>query len=79
MINASELLNIVSQGKPKDLVNIGIVIAKDGYKCKVRFDGEVKESNIFYKCLMSYSPQIEDTVILIRAKGTYIVIGKIER
>ena len=44
---------------------------------KVRFDGETAPSTKLYKRLASYSPTVNDRVLLVNVGGTYIVLGKI--
>jgi len=44
----------------------------------VQFDGETTPSTKKYKRLASYSsPTVSDRVLLIKAGGTYVIIGKV--
>ena len=43
----------------------------------VQFDGETTPSAKKYKRLASYSPTVNDRVLLIKAGGTYVIIGKV--
>ena len=44
---------------------------------KVQFDGETTPSTKLYKRLASYSPTVNDRVLLVNVGGTYIIVGKI--
>lgn len=43
----------------------------------VQFDGETTPSTKLYKRLASYSPTVNDRVLLVNVGGTYIIVGKI--
>jgi hypothetical protein len=43
----------------------------------VQFDGETAPSSKKYKRLASYSPTVNDRVLLVNVGGTYIIVGKI--
>ena len=43
----------------------------------VRFDGETTASQKSYKRLASYSPAVNDRVLLIKVGGTYIILGRV--
>lgn len=56
---------------------IGIVDSIDD-RLKIKFAGEDEASAKEYTYLSSYSPQINDRVLISRVKGSYVVLGKIE-
>lgn len=43
----------------------------------VQFDGETAPSSKKYKRLSSYSPAVNDRVLLVKVGGTYIILGKV--
>lgn len=44
----------------------------------VQFDGETSASTKKYKRLASYSsPAVSDRVLLVKAGGTYVILGKV--
>lgn len=45
---------------------------------QVTFAGETSPTLKRYKKLSSYSPVIDDRVLMIEISGTYIILGKIE-
>ncbi len=45
----------------------------------ILFDGEETASGKLYARLDSYTPTVNDRVLLVKASGTYIVLGKVVR
>lgn len=58
-------------------IRFGIVSDIDG-RPKVQFDDETEASGRRYPYLSSYTPMLDDRVMLIRGgSGTWVVVGKI--
>ena len=81
MINTGEFRNLIreivrDEIGDKSLYKIGEV-ASIGDKVTVIFSGEAEPSQKQYTYLKSYSPGLGDRVILMKDKGTYVVLGKI--
>ncbi len=81
MINTGEFRNLIreivrDEIGDKSLYKIGEV-ASIGDKVTVIFSGEAEPSQKQYTYLKSYSPGLGDRVILMKGKGTYVVLGKI--
>jgi hypothetical protein len=75
---ASEFLGIIKEGKPAPAFAFGkIDSAYSSGRPKVIFDGETAASTKTYPYLSSYTPSANDRVILARAGGSYVVLGKI--
>lgn len=55
---------------------LGTVTSTSG-GISVQFDGETTPSTKLYKRLASYSPTVNDRVLLVNVGGTYIIVGKI--
>jgi hypothetical protein len=56
---------------------LGTVTSTSG-GISVQFDGETAPSTKKYKRLASYSsPAVSDRVLLVKAGGTYVILGKI--
>ena len=52
-------------------------VTSDGIK--IKFDGENTASEQLYTRVDSYTPTINDRVILGEAAGTYVIMGKVVR
>jgi len=81
VINTGEFRNLIreivrDEIGDKSLYKIGEV-ASIGDKVTVIFSGEAEPSQKQYTYLKSYSPGLGDRVILMKDKGTYVVLGKI--
>lgn len=70
-------MDIFSQERPKERqFKLGTVTSISG-GISVQFDGETTVSQKIYKRLSSYSPAVNDRVLLCRVAGTYIILGKV--
>ena len=54
-------------------------IASVGEKVTVKFSGEPEPSQKEYTYLESYHPVIGDRVVMMKDKGTYVILGKINQ
>lgn len=55
---------------------IGRVASNDG---RIHFDGESEPSLKRYSWLASYTPKTNDRVLLARTKGTYVILGRLQK
>ncbi len=59
------------------MFRLATVISTSG-GVSVQFDGETSASTKKYKHLASYSsPAVSDRVLLVKAGGTYVILGKV--
>ena len=83
MINTAEFRDLIRDVAREEIgdktrYKIG-EIASVGNKVRIKFSGEQDPSLKEYSYLKSYFPVIGDRVWLARDKGTYVVLGKINR
>jgi len=72
------MMDIFSQERPKEQqFKLGTVTALLNGNPVIQFDGETTVSQKIYKRLSSYSPAVNDRVLLCRVAGTYIILGKV--
>lgn len=80
MPNAKELMQQTTPIPASDgTVRLGTVtnFFPSVYTAKVKFDGESVASEKQYAYLDHYNPTVNDRVALVRAGGTWLIIGKI--
>jgi hypothetical protein len=78
--NASELLEQTANPELKSAFRIGTVtelFTTPLFTAKIKFDGEEVASEKQYSYLASYSPIVNDRVIMATIAGTYIILGNI--
>lgn len=75
MITPGEFLKLIDK-EEKDIFKIGTVGELSGVKAHIKFDGELEQSNKGYLSV-SYAPVVNDRVLLVKVKGTYLILGKI--
>lgn len=78
-MDAKTFLDIV-KGEEKEEVFLLGTVDKD-YKSgrpKIRFDGEDNLSEKSYPCISSYTPKPNDRVLMVKLKGTLVVLGSIK-
>lgn len=68
--------DIINQERQPEPYRLGNVASTDG---RITFDGEQSAGLKKYKRLSSYSPTIGDRVLLARVKGSYVILGKLDR
>lgn len=81
MINSSEFKQLIeeivqdeTEGQPR--FRIGTIATIEG-KPTIVFAGENEPSGKGYSFLSRYSPRIGDRVLLVRVKGTYVILDRI--
>ena len=67
---------IVRKELPPDPYKIGRIHSTDG---RILFDGENTPTTKKYAHISSYEPKLNERVLLARVKGSYVILGKIER
>lgn len=73
----SRLINDKQVQNSSSTVKMGIVVAvEEGIK--ILFYGESEPSQKSYKRLSSYTPAINDVVVLLAVNNSYVIIGKVE-
>lgn len=77
MITAEELVRSLNNEEKEMFTRLGRVASVSGGKTYIKFDGEDTSGAKGYLKLSSYSPVVNDRVILLRCNGTYIILGKI--
>ena len=70
--------NIFAQeaGGAEEQFALGVVTATSG-GLKIKISGEATAREKSYKRLASYTPVINDRVLLAKISGTYVVLGKV--
>ncbi|WP_281659135.1 hypothetical protein [Halobacillus sp. Cin3] len=68
--------DIIHQERQPEPFRLGKVASTDG---RVNFDGEQSAGLKKYKRLSNYTPSIGDRVLLARVKGSYVILGKIQK
>jgi len=59
-----------------DPFKIATVQTVSSGKATVQFWGEDEAKDKLYKCLGSYSPTVNDTVLMAKCSGTLLILGK---
>lgn len=79
MITAEELVGAITlDDGGSDITKLATVVELFASgKPKLKFDGEEIPSEKEYESLGSYSPSIQDRVLLLGASGTWVILGKI--
>lgn len=74
----NDFLNIINKGDKGTVYKLGTIdhAYLEG-RPKVIFDGESIASNKKYTRLSSYEPRANDRVLLLKASGTYTILGKV--
>lgn len=67
-----------SQHDQKSSFKLGTVTALISGSPKIRFDGEHTASEKLYKSLKSYTPTVNDRVLMAAVSGTYVILGAIK-
>jgi hypothetical protein len=76
--SAGELLSTVQPGQQGSPFRLGAVAELfPNETAKIKFDGEETASEKQYAYLASYTPALNDRVLLAMTAGTYIILGKI--
>ncbi len=57
---------------------LGTVAAVDSAGVQILIDGESTPTTKKYKRLSSYSPVVNDRVLIAEIGGSYVVLGKVE-
>lgn len=78
-MDARDFLEIVREDKNSELFVLGTVDRdyKEG-RPKIQFDGEDTLSEKSYPCISSYTPKPNDRVLMVKLKGTIVVLGSIK-
>lgn len=79
MIPTAEDFLQMSQPDPKSPFRLGKVVSVINGLPSILFDGEETASGKLYARLDSYTPAVNDRVLLVKVSGTYIVLGKVVR
>lgn len=77
MVDASELIALNQSTDDKGLKLANVVELFESGTVKIQFYGEESPSEKEYSYLASYTPSVNDTVLMIPMADTYIVLGKI--
>lgn len=80
MINVNDFTDLIRDVSTEETKEIDYKIGKIssiGDKLNILFDGETKESKKGYAYLSSYTPKINDRVLLARIKGSYVILGRL--
>ncbi|WP_034860741.1 hypothetical protein [Ruminiclostridium cellobioparum] len=77
--NAGEFLSSINNDKGYRVFKLAIVTAlfASGFP-QIKFDGEITSSAKKYPILASYTPAINDRVLVAAVSGTYVILGKIK-
>lgn len=77
--NAGEFLSSINNDKEYRAFKLATVTAlfSSGFP-QIKFDGESTSSAKKYPILASYTPAINDRVLLASTSGTYVILGKIK-
>lgn len=77
--SASEFLSNINNDKEYKAFKLATVTAllANGFP-QIKFDGESVSSSKKYSILASYTPAINDRVLLASISGTYVILGKIK-
>ncbi len=78
MPTAAEFLEM-NKDSPEKIFKLGTVVGVTNGSPSIQFDGEETASGKLYARLSSYTPAINDRVLLAKISGTYIVLGKVVR
>lgn len=73
---AQEFLEMNRQ-KTEKVFRLGMVDSVTGGLPTIQFDGEETASGKLYARLDSYTPAVNDRVLLAKVSGSYIVLGKV--
>jgi len=79
MIPTAEEFIQMNQPDPKNPFKLGRVVSVTDGLPSILFDGEETASGKLYARLDSYTPTVNDRVLLVKVSGTYIVLGKVVR
>lgn len=75
---SNNLLNTIKKANESEKeTRMAKVTAVSGTTCRVQFYGEETASSKYYKKLSNLSISANDTVIMTRINGTYIITGRI--
>ena len=76
MITPAKFLNLIKEDD-KDIFKLGYIASDDSIgQAKIRFDGEEVASDKSY-LTVNYEPILNDRVLLVYVKGTYLVLGNV--
>ncbi|ANW97727.1 hypothetical protein CSTERTH_01110 [Thermoclostridium stercorarium subsp. thermolacticum DSM 2910] len=78
MPTAAEFLEM-NKDSPEKIFKLGKVVGVTNGSPSIQFDGEETASGKLYARLSSYTPAVNDRVLLAKISGTYIVLGKVVR
>ena len=73
---AEEFINL-NQPELKSPFRLGVVASASNGLPVIIFDGEKTASGKLYARLDSYTPAVNDRVLLVKVSGSYIVLGKV--
>lgn len=76
---AQEFIGMNAAGEQKvfKLATVTALFSPSGSP-KIKFDGESTASEKKYSYLASYTPTVNDRVLLASVGGTYVILGKIK-
>lgn len=81
MINVNDFKNLIREivaEETKGLTRFKIgTIANANGKPTVKFAGESQPSQKRYSYLDSYTPTVNDRVLMAKVSGTYVILGKL--
>lgn len=77
-ILSNRMMNAIkSQEHTQNMSRIATVVGTMSGSVYLIFDGETESTRAAYRCLSSYSPQVNDRVMVVRTGSSWVVTGKI--